>query len=661
MALELQGRQSLDIQFGGLSFPFDTTQGLKYLHMCESSTQVLPSLSVSLRDNSRWLARNGALDDGVVITVRVSSGADEKARTMVFRFRETGHKEESRQGDIVFTIDGWLDVPSFMTFSPRKPVRGTSSFVLSSIANDCGLVFRGAGTNDAQVWYPQGKPLYAFAADTAKHGWGSDTSCLALAVSLDGSLIYADITSMQDPAAVLGVLDVSTPGVLPVTAFEPDTASGAHNVTSGYGNEHVEQSVVGDAQHTRHTGVATRTEAGALQLNAQLRSAQARVTSGPLQVGNGHESHARAAYQNRRVAHLFSVTCSAVVPVLTGLRSLDTVLLRTDLASAAGSLSAYAGLYRVTRRVVWIVPGFVVEKLTLARRTLSSNSATAVAPVASPTTTTVAVTAIAPKLAAQTPTQTSALREKVAGVASQGLAIVSTAGQALVAFNAAKAAAQATINAVASAAHGMADSVLSKVNGSAFSTRFDAVTSTITGLRDQGLAEIAAAKAANPYVDQVTLTAIVSNYAMQITATINDNTPPLTREASSAQASIDAATSVLASNPWAPSASVLASATKTLSAQASLAGAAGAAALAQAQASLSQTQAAVSAAATAKQTSVTAAVTAVQGTLANWSTRLIDARDAAYTAMVNAAVAVPPPPPAPSPSPAPAPPPDGGL
>lgn len=641
MALDLQGRQSLDVQFDGQSFPFGEMQELKYLHMVESVYQTIPTLSICVKDNSRWLARNKFLSDATVITITVSSGSGDNVKKQAFRFRKGAHKEERRIGDTVYTIDGWLDAPRYMNYGARKPVKGTSSSVLSNIAKDCDLKFYGAGTNDAQTWYPLGKPLSAFAAEVAKHGWATDTSCLCMSVTLDRSLVYRDVTSMDAPVATLGVLDVNTDGVLPVTAVEPDAASSSSNWQSGYGNVHVEQQVDSKQNHyTQHVGVGMRVnEPGSLQVNSSVKPAQPRVTVGPISMGNGHPSYARAAYQNRRVAQLFSVSVQTVVPVLTTVRSLDTVLLRTDALSSleANALKMYAGTYRVARRVIWITPGYLVEKLQLVRRTLNVESSNAVAPESPVQQQVTQASPGAPSIPSQVPSPQK-FSIPIGAAAVTGLVSAFAPVLAKQAIAAAKDLAKSAIQSVTSLANGASDTLKAKMESTDFNTRYTALIAEIASIRDAGVADILAYKATLPTDPFGQIPIKVANYKAQIATAINNQRPALEREEAAARLTVEAASDVISSNPWGASSKVSTAASKTLAAQ--VAGARGQADddAATANTELTDTATASAASATAKQTEATTVAQDLQATLDNWEANLTTEQTNANNALDTAGI-----------------------
>lgn len=636
MAMILHGRLSLDVQFNGDSFPFSELQELVHVHMVESLYQVVPALSLCVKDNGRWLSRGGYLSDGTLITIIVSSGAEDKMVKSTFSFRKGAHREDRSPGSMTYTIDGWLDVPHYMSYAARNPVTGTSSSVLTSLAGDAGLSFVGDGTNDKQTWYPGGRPLHTFAAAVAEHGWASDTSCMVLGVTLGKELIYKDVTAMGEPVATLGVLDTNTQGVLPVTAIATDTASAAGNWQSGYGNVHLDQSLFEiDAQHTLHTNIGTRIENGTLQINNDLRPAQSRLTSGALRVGNGHDSYARAAYQNRRASQLFSVGADVVVPTITKLKSLDTVLLRTDTVDAveANALRAYAGLYRVVRRVVWITPGFLVEKLKLARRTLNAVAPDAVAAGTRPASSGTGATTSASSATATARLSTPVKPTKALGITVPGLdntksllGLASFANNALVA-----------VTSVLALSNSAGTTLTNKVNTTDFKTHFDATLAQITALEDAGVAALEAHKVLYPVDTLGERPPMVLDYKTQIQAVIDEATPGLTHEASIAQHAANAATSVLAANPWGATSSVGSGALKTITAQLGATRGTATAETTAATASVSGASAAATMSADANKAATTSAVTTLQNDINTWAAQLATAQTEAGAALDAAA------------------------
>lgn len=640
MAISLQGRLSLDVQFNGKSFPFGELQELVYLHMVESVYQTIPTLSLCVKDNNRWLAQNSLLNDGTLVTVSVSTGS-ETSQPQVFKFRKGAHKEERRVGEVVYTIDGWLDAPRYMNFAARKPIKGSSSSVLANIASDCGLTYRGDGTNDAQTWYPMGRPLQAFAQSIAKHGWASDTSCLCLSVCLDASLVYRDVTAMSTPVATLGLLDTSTPGVIPVTAFEPDAASASGNWQSGYGNLQVEQAAHSrDYNYTHHTHVGSQIEQGALQVSSSLVPDQSRITVSPIEVGNTHPSHARAAYQNRRVSQLFSVSAQAVLSTLTQLKCLDTVLIRTDAldSAEAKAMKAYAGLYRVSRRVIWVTPGYLVEKVQLVRRTLNLDKSDTVVPnrpvaTSIPTSAPSAVAA-QPSLAARIQDKLQPYKQKlseaVAPVVAMGSSVVFSPGVLLLGITAGKDLALSAIQTATSLANNAANTLKSKMEGTDFDVRYTALNTEIESLLATALSAIAAHKLAFPGDPNGELPGIASTHKTAIQSAITLQEPDLAREANRAKLAVEAAKDVLESNPWSVVSKASSSGSKAVNALASASKGAGNALAVAAAAAVDSAKSASEASSTAVSKQVTATAEDLSNKVENWPALLETKKTAAW-------------------------------
>ena len=377
MSYGILNQIEVKILFNSNEFPFTPANTLNFIHIVSSTKRALPHLVMSLTDGTRWLMGTSSLADGTRIQITLLSGSRETSQEQTFDFIMTAFREDRAANGTKYTIEGVLNVPKFLLTPTQMKPSGTSSSVLEQIANDCGMTYLGVGTSDTQTWISPGSRYYQFANYVARRGYATENSCMMLALDVSKTLVYRDITSMDTPVETLSLMDITTPGVMPVTGIEPIVMSTALNFIAGYAYTTIEQNLDKSTLNVQQSAVNTSVnEAGTLMMNSDLKSAAGvgGTHFTPIDVGNVHNNYARAYHQNRRVASLFTSGVNVVCPVLSTLKVLDTVTLVTDVVATVdgGAMKAYEGSYRIATRTIYVDQSRIVEKLELMRRTLNA-------------------------------------------------------------------------------------------------------------------------------------------------------------------------------------------------------------------------------------------------------------------------------------------------
>jgi hypothetical protein len=281
-------------------------------------------------------------------------------------------------GDTV-DLDGYLDYPKFWIETTTQVYKDkTSNAVLAQIAQNVGLEYEGDVTSDTQTWQGAKRRVHAFCSAVANHGLSSQTSCMKLAVCLDGKMRYKDVSKLEtaNPKAQLLIGDIRT-GYLTVVSHLPKNSGGSANRKSGYKQTMLEYSTIRSETYRTHTNVmADINEGGAFNMNARVR---AEVNAGshnvaPIDYGNVHDDYHRAKYQNRRGTALFNVGLDVLInmPAISQpyIRVFDTVTV-----TAPEEQSEQNGAYIVVSHAVMITNGQYHEKLELTRRSAASEQA----------------------------------------------------------------------------------------------------------------------------------------------------------------------------------------------------------------------------------------------------------------------------------------------
>jgi hypothetical protein len=433
MAYSLQDQVYVELYFNGLEFPFNQVNSFDFIHIVESTMLQLPMLTISLKDGEQWLIQNGALADATLIKVVFGSGTLEGSKLSTVEFRLASKKREPGPAADTYLIEALLDAPKYLAATLKDPVKGSSSDVLKKVADTCGFTFSGVGTSDQQIWYPGNKTINSFAKYVAERGYATENSCMMIAVTTDKTLVYRDITSMDNPVGSFGILDMSGRSGYPAVSYKPSTNSGVENIRAGYAGAVVEQNLL-DAEsiNTKHSAIGTVVnEQGQLMVNSEVKSSinEGNVRFGPISPGNAHENSQSARYQNSRVQSLFSSQFELVTPVMTPFHITDcTNVITTLLEESNASASAWKGLYRIATKVIYITQGHYAERFSLLRRTVNSALAKSASTASAPLKRTASLPAPVASAASLIPLSFSFLTDAIAQATSTITGSISSAG-----------------------------------------------------------------------------------------------------------------------------------------------------------------------------------------------------------------------------------------
>lgn len=376
MALDIKDKLYLDIQFDGRSLALDKLNLIDFLHMSCSTRLAVPMLHLRLKDVSQDSLSKKGLHSGSTITILLRTGYDTKPIEK-YVFRLNSWRELRKEGAMLYELDGYLDLPIYWNSSSFKQFTGTSTQTLEAISKACQLKgFKGDACNDSQVWTFDNVTWHEAARRISERGFNSETSCMQLAVELDGTLMYHNVAQMSAASSSFVFPGGSMDGYHPVVSYSPRSVTGSKNNQYGYRRTRIEQDLLNTKVWLIHDKVAFhKSEQGSLQVDNSVRNQlkQNKVDFAPIDVGNVHETYERAVYQNRRVSALFNTGLDLLVPAPTTVKIFDTVsvLFNTTTGSTSANIKQYNGDYLVSSRVVCLQGQEVVEKLELTRRTLN--------------------------------------------------------------------------------------------------------------------------------------------------------------------------------------------------------------------------------------------------------------------------------------------------
>ena len=372
----LSGVFRVSLYFSGVEFPFTKESFIGILHMSESSKLEIPMMRLQLTDGVKFFKNNPSLlVEGCQLGIAVLA---REVQTGLYVFRVNSLKITPDQTGDVIDIDGYLDFPKFwiQTTNASYP-KITSNDLLNQIATNAGLTYDGDVTSDQQTWHGGAKRLHAFCNEIANHGYSSDTSCMKLAVCLDGTMRYKDVSKLDvaDPVAKLIIGDIKQ-GYLTVVSFLPKNAGGTTNRKAGYRQTAAEYSAVRGSVYRVHTNMAADiNEGGEFNMSQDVR---AQVTSGShtcfaIDYGNVHDNYNRAQYQNKRGTALFNVGLDVLVNMPSIEKPRVITVFDTVNVTAPSDMSELNGSWIVVSHAIAITNSQYHEKFELTRRTAASD------------------------------------------------------------------------------------------------------------------------------------------------------------------------------------------------------------------------------------------------------------------------------------------------
>lgn len=371
----LGGIVTLSVFFNDVEFPFTKQSLLGFLHMSESSKIEIPMVRMQLTDGIGFLAGNpGALVEGAKLRVDVTA-RDMDSFSRTFRVNSL-HVTQDKSGDKI-DMDGYLDFPKFWVETTNKNFMGlSSSQVLEQMALYVGLKYVGTNTSDTQNWHGGLDRIHTFCGKVADHGYASESSCMKLAVGLNGSLLYQDVSTLDvaNPKTVFTIGSI-VPGKIPAVSHLPRNSGGASNRRTGYKQTMLEYSMVREDLYRMHSNMQVNVdEGGEVNVNASIRSliSSGRQMFSAIDYGNVNDNYHRALYQNKRGTGLFSVGLDLVTPVPTvtnpGITIFDTVSVE-----APQEIQEISGSYIVVSHAIMVTDQQYNEKFELTRRSAASN------------------------------------------------------------------------------------------------------------------------------------------------------------------------------------------------------------------------------------------------------------------------------------------------
>lgn len=370
MGYNLNERMEISVFINNVEYPLGPGENtVAFIHIGYSTKTMLPTLHFKLIDVLHSLDQL-PLQDAIPIRIVIKAL---QAQTQTFNFRKFHHEKEFNGNNFEYDIDGYYDAPRYWSGTATAGIRGTSNDVLSQIASTCGIPYDGTSTSDAMLWMPRNRTFGEFAKKVAARGYANNGSYMVLGVDPIGGMKYKDVNNLPAPTAKI-VLGQYVIGSFTATGYNPQAKSGLNNKMTGYQNERVQQSMVGTNTHTVHKQITFTPDSNAPLFNTAIpdKIQQGYKTFSALDVGNVHPSYEQAVYQNMRFANLFSMSVEFLLSTPTNLQLFDTFTFSVDTDNQKQDV-AYAGVYTISARALFITGANYAEKLLGVRQGTNAN------------------------------------------------------------------------------------------------------------------------------------------------------------------------------------------------------------------------------------------------------------------------------------------------
>lgn len=299
---------------------------LQSLSIIESCNQFLPTLELTLIDQSGLLFSNGGIRDGSIISIALATRPHDigsEWRDFIVYPRQV----KPLPSGFLVKIVGYLNFPKYLIGGSYGCFDSTASDVVKSTAENCGLIPKVDSSNDKMIWIQTGQSNAKFVREVTNHAWYDKSSAFITAVNRNGELLFYDLTRQRtknpkwDLQCVLDLYNVDNNDN---TVWVKESDYGAEfysdlfNVTAGYG--------LAQRHHNFISGINEFEDSSDykpftdnLMVSKSINGS--RFPYGDDDTGNMHRYYNLAKIQNLRNRALYSTTvsCAGILPKQIGL------------------------------------------------------------------------------------------------------------------------------------------------------------------------------------------------------------------------------------------------------------------------------------------------------------------------------------------------------
>ena len=345
----------LGISFNDIELPLNNnTLVVETMLITTNVKMSLPSCSLIIRDKEGFFESKCSLAAELPFIIKFGTSPD---NVETFKFRIFTPSESKSLEETVYSIIGVYQSPRYILESRNTPLRGTSSAVLKTITEECGLKYSGVDTADAQVWNPGNNKNHVFVRQIVSHSYIGKSSCLRHGVTGSGDFRLRNLATIdtgKNPVFWRGIQPESAGDSYQLYDLNSSTNSGFSNSVSGYAQSMIQQSGLTDITVAfKHVELAAQNPI--LPLNATIKNGikSTRILFAPIDCGNNHSNYEEASYQNTRIAHLYS---SSVVFMHGSKTSYDVLDVVTILQQSSRDFppDSMSGNYIITGKAIFL-------------------------------------------------------------------------------------------------------------------------------------------------------------------------------------------------------------------------------------------------------------------------------------------------------------------
>lgn len=374
MSISLNGQLSIDITVDGEDLT--STSEVSSVVINESVALCVPSIDIDFI-NSGNLVDTKILYDGAPMTIRITTPDREDQPKYIgdegeIRFRVLNFKTKDTNRGYSYSVSGVMDIDGLFD-SQSESFTGTSSELLTSIANRVGLDADVDNTLDSQTWVRGGVKLISWIKNVVNHSWRSNSSCMVWCVGRDGTLRFKDLEKIEAAKEDWIFGQFSEDGDATYMSYDDsqaESSSGILNRIYGYGRSYFEYDISQSVREKLDVTQVAKTSKY-LAMNPDLKKPQ--QSRSFIRVGNNtHENYHLAYVQNMRIRSLYSIMQKIISVEPKNINLLDKVLLEKLSPTTKGDPQvSYSGTYIISNIVTTITPLSITRSGMLMRNGVS--------------------------------------------------------------------------------------------------------------------------------------------------------------------------------------------------------------------------------------------------------------------------------------------------
>lgn len=376
MTYIVKDRVAISLSFGDEVFNLE--RNFVSLQISSGINMGLPACRLVVTDELAFFKKMWTISDGNAFEINLGSTQE---NAVPYKFLIFSYKEGNVNGMSSYVIDGYLAFPLYFNKSTTLPRVGTSSGVISKLANECSFpVVQVDTTNDTQTWLPRNRRYNQFVNEICKSGYASKTSCMAIAINNFGAFKYLDLSRIvfddfKDQKYVFGERVGES---IQIYDAKVVSSTGANNTSGGYACTMHQQSVLSSVVNSVKT-VQLVNMADTVSSNSVVKTLidKSRFIFGPVDCGNVHTSSYEARYQNERIMGMYNNGIKILTPGVSPNEIADPCIVKYDTPDASAnntSTDQYSGRYVVKNKTLMVSGSNVFTRLDLMRNGFNADT-----------------------------------------------------------------------------------------------------------------------------------------------------------------------------------------------------------------------------------------------------------------------------------------------